>query len=40
MGGGINWEFGISIHTLSYIEQINKDLLSSTGMSTQYFVIS
>ena len=40
-GGGINWEFGINIHTLLYIKQkINKDILYSTGNSTQYSVIT
>ena len=36
-GGRINWEIGIDIYTLLYIKQItNKDLLYSTGNSTQY----
>ena len=36
-GGGINQELGMNIHTLLYIRQIaNKDLLYSTGNSTQY----
>ena len=40
-GGGINWEIGINIYTLLYIKQIiNKDLLSSTGNSTQYSVMA
>ena len=40
-GGGINQEFGINIHTLLYRKQIiNKDLLYSTGNSTQYSVIT
>ena len=39
--GGINQEFGINIYTLLYIKQIiNRDLLYSTGKSTQYFVIT
>ena len=39
--GGINQEFEINIHTLLYIKQIiNKDLLYSTGNSTQYSVIT
>ena len=39
--GGINSEFGINIYTLLYIKQIiNKDLLYSTGKSTQYSVIT
>ena len=38
--GGINQELGINIHTLPYIRQItNKDLLYSTGNSTQYSAI-
>ena len=38
---GINWKFGIDIYTLLYIKQItNKDLLYSTGNSTQYFIIT
>ena len=40
-GGGINWETGIDIHTLLYINQItNKDLLYSTGNSIQYSVMA
>ena len=39
-GGGINQEFGININTLLHIKQItNKDLLYSTGNSTQYSII-
>ena len=39
--GRINWEFGINIYTLLYIKQtINKDLLYSTGNSTQYSVMT
>ena len=39
--GGINWEYGIDIYTLLYIKEINnKDLLYSTGNSTQYSVIT
>ena len=39
--GGINWESGINIYTLLYIKEIiNKDLLYSTGNSTQYSVIT
>ena len=39
--GGINQEFGINIYTLLYIKQItNKDLLYSTGNSTQYSVMA
>ena len=38
--GGINWELGIHIYTLLWIKQItNRDLLYSTGDSTQYSVI-
>ena len=38
---GINQKFGSNICTLLYIKQIiNKDLLYSTGNSTQYFVIT
>ena len=41
VGGGINWETGIDIYTLLYIKQItNKDLLQSTGNSTQYSVMT
>ena len=40
-GGGVNWEIGIDIYTLLYIQQItNKDLLFSTGNSTQYSVMA
>ena len=36
-GGGINWELGISRHTLLYIKEVtNKDLLLSTGNYIQY----
>ena len=39
--GGINWETGIDIYTLLYIKQIiNKDLLNSTGNSTQYSIMT
>ena len=39
--GEINQEFGINIQALLYIRQINnKDLLQSTGNSTQYSVIT
>ena len=37
--GGISQEFGINTHTTIY-EITNKDLLYSTGNSTQYFVIT
>ena len=41
VGGGINREIGIDIYTLLYIKQItNKDLLYSTGNSTQYSVMT
>ena len=40
MGGGIKWEIGMDIYTLLYIKYItNKDLLYSTGNSTQYSVM-
>ena len=40
-GVGISWEIGIDIHTLLHIKQItNKDLLYSTGNSTQYSVMA
>lgn len=40
-GGWINWEIGIDICTLLYIKQITKkDLLHSTGHSTQYPVMT
>ena len=40
-GGGTNWEIGIDIYTLLCIKQItNKNLLYSTGNSTQYSVIT
>ena len=39
--GQINWEIGTDINTLLYIKQItNKNLLYSTGNSTQYSVIT
>ena len=38
---GINWETGSDIYTLLYIKQItNKNLLYSTGNSTQYSVMT
>ena len=38
---GINWEIGIDIYTLLCRKYItNKDLLYSTGKSTQYSVIA
>ena len=40
-GGGINWEIGIDIYTLLYIKYTtNKDLLYSTGNSTQHTVMT
>ena len=40
-GGGDNQEFGINIYTLLHIKQIiNRDLMYSTGNSTQYSVIT
>ena len=39
-GGGMEWGFGTGICTLRYMEQLaNRDLLYSTGNSTQYSVI-
>ena len=39
--GGLNWVIGTDIYTLPYIKQIiNKDLLYSTGKSTQYSVMT
>ena len=36
-GGGIVWEFGIGMYTLSYLKQkSNKDLLYSIGNLAQY----
>ena len=41
VGVGINWEIGIDIHTLLYINQItNKNLLYSTRNTTQYSVMT
>ena len=41
VGGRINYKFGINKHTLQYIKQlINKDLVNSTGTSTQYSIIT
>ena len=37
---GINQEFGINIYILLYVKRINKDLLYSTGNSTQYSAIT
>ena len=38
---GINCKFGIDIYTLLYMEYIsNRDLLYSTGTSTQYSVVT
>ena len=41
-GEGINWEIGTDIYTLLYIKQISidKDLLYSTGNSTQWSVLA
>ena len=36
----INWEDGINTYILLHIKNINKDLLYSTGRSTQCFVKS
>ena len=39
VGGGINWETGIDIHTRLYIKQVtNKDPLHSTGNPTRHSV--
>ena len=39
--GALNWETGIDIYTLPHIKQItNKDLLHSTGNSTQQSVMT
>ena len=41
LGGGINWEAGIEIYRLLHTKSpSNKDLLYSTGKSTQYPVIA
>ena len=41
MWGGINWEVGMGIYTLLYTEYMgNRDLLYSTGESTQYSVMA
>ena len=41
LGGGINQEIGINTYALLYIKQItSKDLLYSTGNSTQYSLIT
>ena len=41
VGRGINQEFWINRYTVLYIKQINnKDLLQSTGNSTQYPVMT
>ena len=38
---GIKWDLGINIYTLLYVKQIiNKDVLDSTGNSTQYSLIT
>ena len=40
-GEGINWETGIDMYTPLYIKQvINKDLLDTTGNSTQYSIMA
>ena len=41
-GEGINWEIGTDLYTLLYIKQISidKDLLYSTGNSTQWSVLA
>ena len=40
VGGGVDWEFGISRCKLVYIGWINKVLLYSTGNYIQYPVIN
>ena len=41
MGGGINWELGITVYILLYIKQVTiKDLLYSTEKYTQYSIIT
>ena len=41
VGGGMDWEFGISKCKLLYIEWVNnQDLLYSTGIYIQYPVIN
>ena len=41
VGGEINQELGISLHTLLFIRQVtNKDLKYSTGNSTQYSLLT
>ena len=40
-GGGIYWEIEIDMYTVLYINQVaNKGLLSSTGNSAQYSVMT
>ena len=39
--GGVNWEIEIDVYILVYIKWItNKDLLYTTGNSTQYSVMA
>ena len=39
--GEMNWEIGINIYTLLYIEQVtNENLLYSTGNPTQCYVVT
>ena len=41
MGGGTKWEVGTDIYTLLYMKRMSsKDLLYSTGKSTQYPVVT
>ena len=40
VGGGVEWEVGVSRCKLLYIEWINKVLLSSTGNYIHYPVIN
>ena len=41
VGGGMDWEFGISMHTPLYRNSVgSKDLLYSSGKSIQYSLIA
>ena len=40
VGGGMEWEVGVSRCKLLYIERINKVLLYSTGNCIQYLMIN
>ena len=39
-GGGINWEIGLDKYTPSMKQITNKDLLYSTGNTTQYSIMT